>query len=68
MKRAIKELQKSLGVEKRKLSDYEFKLKNLKEHEISLREGIADVKLTIVDIEETLSTLEIMTEGADINE
>ncbi|MBD5797054.1 hypothetical protein BHU24_17790 [Bacillus pseudomycoides] len=66
MKRAIKELQKSLGVEKRKLSDYEFKLKNLKEHEISLREGIADVKLTIVDIEETLSTLEIMTEGAEL--
>ncbi|HDR7601754.1 TPA: hypothetical protein QCX65_005237 [Bacillus mycoides] len=65
MKRAIKELQKSLGVEKRKLSDYEHKLKNLKEHEISLREGIADVKLTIVDIEETLSTLEIMTEGAE---
>ncbi|PED73084.1 hypothetical protein COL30_11820 [Bacillus pseudomycoides] len=58
-------MQKSLGVEKRKLSDYEFKLKNLKEHEISLREGIADVKLTIADIEETLSTLEIMTEGAE---
>lgn len=65
MKRAIKELQKSLGVEKRKLSDYEYKLKNLKEHEISLRESIADVKLTIVDIEETLSTLEIMAEGAE---
>ncbi|WP_257206960.1 hypothetical protein [Bacillus pseudomycoides] len=65
MKRTINELQKSLKVEKRKLSDYEFKLKNLKEHEISLREGIADVKLTIADIEETLSTLEIMTEGAE---
>ncbi|WP_257142075.1 hypothetical protein [Bacillus pseudomycoides] len=65
MKRAINELQKSLKVEKRKLSDYEFKLKNLKEHEISLREGIADVKLTIADIEETLSTLKIMTEGAE---
>ncbi|MBY0597727.1 hypothetical protein [Bacillus bingmayongensis] len=55
MKRAIKELQKSLGVEKKKLSDYEYKLRNIKEHEISLREGIADVKLTIADMEELLA-------------
>lgn len=68
MKRAIKELKKSLSVEKRKLSDYENKLKNLKEHEILLHESIDDVKITIADIEETLSTLEIMTEGDDENE
>ncbi|MBE5087571.1 hypothetical protein IGI03_05850 [Bacillus thuringiensis] len=68
MKRAIEELKKSLGVEKRKLSDYEKKIKSLKEHEIFLHESIDDVKLTISDIEETLSTLEIMTEGDDENE
>ncbi|WMW41385.1 hypothetical protein RE433_29040 (plasmid) [Bacillus cereus] len=65
MKRAIKELKKSLSVEKRKLGDYENKLKSLKEHEIFLHESIDDVKITIDDIEETLSTLEIMTEGDD---
>lgn len=58
MKRAIDELKKSLKVEKKKLSDYEFKLRNLKEHEISLREGITDVKLTIADMEELLATVE----------
>jgi len=68
LKRAIDELKKSLKVEKKKLSDYEFKLRNLKEHEILLHESIADVKITISDIEETVSTLEIMTEGADISE
>ncbi|PFA75842.1 hypothetical protein [Bacillus cereus] len=68
MKRAIKELKKSLSVEKRKLGDYENKLKNLKEHEIFLHESIDDVKITIADIEETLSTLEIMTEGDDEHE
>lgn len=68
MKRAIKELNKSLSVEKRKLSDYENKLKSLKEHEIFLHDSIDDVKLTISDIEETLSTLEIMTEGDVENE
>ncbi|KAA6457074.1 hypothetical protein F8169_00255 [Bacillus cereus] len=61
-------MKKSLKVEKKKLSDYEFKLRNLKEHEILLRESIVDVKITISDIEETVSTLEIMTEGADISE
>jgi len=65
LKRAIKELKKSLSVEKRKLGDYENKLKSLKEHEIFLHESIDDVKITIADIEETLSTLEIMTEGDD---
>lgn len=66
MKLAIKELQKSLKVEKRKLDDYQFKLQQLKEHELLIHESIDDTKLVISDIEETIETLLMMTEGTGI--
>ncbi|MED3089782.1 hypothetical protein [Bacillus toyonensis] len=60
MKRTIRELQKALKVEKRKLADYEFKLKQLKEHELLLHESIEDTRVNILDYEETLQVLERM--------
>ncbi|MGG5739718.1 hypothetical protein [Bacillus cereus group sp. IBL03679] len=58
MKRSIGELQKVVKVEKRKLADYEFKLKQLKEHELLLHESIEDTRVNILDYEETLQVLE----------
>ncbi|MES1051569.1 hypothetical protein FOA24_37150 [Bacillus thuringiensis] len=63
MKRTIRELEKSLKVEKRKLADYEFKLKQLKEHELLLHESIEDTRLNIEDYEKTLQVLESMVRG-----
>ncbi|EOO29794.1 hypothetical protein IIU_05379 [Bacillus cereus VD133] len=63
MKRSIREWQKVLKVEKRKLADYEFKLKQLKEHELLLHESIEDTRVTIADYEETLQLLESMVRG-----
>ncbi|PEQ44846.1 hypothetical protein CN469_31895 [Bacillus cereus] len=60
MKRSIGELQKVVKVEKRKLADYEFKLKQLKEHELLLHESIEDTRVNILDYEETLQVLERM--------
>ncbi|WP_240521005.1 hypothetical protein, partial [Bacillus cereus] len=60
LKRSIGELQKVVKVEKRKLADYEFKLKQLKEHELLLHESIEDTRVNILDYEETLQVLERM--------
>ncbi|PGS69051.1 hypothetical protein COC69_26150 [Bacillus cereus] len=68
MKRAIEELHSSLKVEKRKRADYKFKLQNLKEHEIILRESIEDTELTIADMEEALERLEEISEGSVCDE
>ncbi|MES1054239.1 hypothetical protein FOA24_36525 [Bacillus thuringiensis] len=63
MKRTILELQKVLKVEKRKLADYEFKLKQLKEHELLLHESIEDARVNILDYEATLQLLERIVRG-----
>ncbi|MED3089269.1 hypothetical protein COL52_01210 [Bacillus toyonensis] len=63
MKRSIREWQSILKVEKRKLADYEFKLKQLKEHELLLHESIEDTRVNILDYEETLQLLERMVRG-----
>ncbi|PEP89601.1 hypothetical protein [Bacillus toyonensis] len=66
MKRSIREWQNVVKVEKRKLADYEFKLKQLKEHELLLHESIEEARVTIVDYEETLQFLEHMVRGESI--
>ncbi|MEI4618576.1 MULTISPECIES: hypothetical protein [Bacillus cereus group] len=63
MKRSIREWQSVVKVEKRKLKDYEFKLKQLKEHERLLHEAIEEARLTIGEYEETLQLIERMDRG-----
>lgn len=68
MRRAIEDWRKSLEVEKRKRADYKFKLQNLKDHEIILRESIEDTELIIADMEEALERLEEISEGSACDE
>ncbi|PGS62051.1 hypothetical protein COC69_32470 [Bacillus cereus] len=68
MKRAIEDWRKSLEVEKRKRADYQFKRKQLKEHDAILVESIEDVNLTIRDMEEALERLEELSERSACDE
>jgi len=68
LRRAIEDWRKSLEVEKRKRADYQFKLQNLKEHEIILRESIEDTESIIADMEEALERLEEISEGSACDE
>lgn len=62
MNAAIEELEKSLGVEQRRLSDYQRDLERMEEKKPIVKQNIQDTESKIKDIESSIFVLKKMVE------
>ncbi|UBR33192.1 hypothetical protein LCG60_27045 [Bacillus sp. SD-4] len=63
MNAAIEELEKSLSVEQRRLSDYQRDLERMEEKKPIVKQNIQDTESKIKDIESSIFILKKMAEG-----